>query len=103
MQALGADTIYPKASGAAAKTEDISFAAARGSYDWLRLYFEEVIWPFEEKVATNVETQSKAHAEAKQTLRVHKVDGDAPVDEVSHTARRIMSSAFRTAILSQDA
>ena len=42
--ARGAAAIYPRAGGAAAHTAtDLDGGA--GAYDWLRLYFDEVIWP----------------------------------------------------------
>ena len=42
VEKLGPALIYPHASDAHAKTTDDALAGAKSTYDWLRLYFEEV-------------------------------------------------------------
>ena len=46
---LGKDRVYPRAGEALEDTAGVELAKAAGEYDWLRLYFEEVIWPEAER------------------------------------------------------
>ena len=73
---------------AAARTAtDLSEAA--GAYDWLRLYFEEVIWPESRAVQRRVEEVGR-----RTSGKVWHVDGDQSAAEVETATRRIIAEIF---------
>ena len=78
VERAGADVVYPSTDG---------LSGARGAYDWLRLYFDEVVWPFAEAAAARVD-----EIRGEPRPRVHMVDGDAPVAEVDLATRRIVAA-----------
>eukprot|EP00964_Phaeocystis_antarctica_P055348 scaffold32562_cov42-Phaeocystis_antarctica.AAC.1 len=74
--ARGAAAVYPRAHDAAARTaSDLSGAAGAttqtGAYDWLRLYFDEVVWPEAREVRRRVEARRAAGE-----VQLHVVDGE---------------------------
>ena len=80
----GAAAVYPAVGAAAAKTTaDLSGAA--GEYDWLRLYFDEVIWPEAMTVGAHVEARRQA-----ASVDVHSLDGDRPTADVEADTRRVI-------------
>eukprot|EP00908_Phaeocystis_cordata_P019407 Transcript_30916.p1 GENE.Transcript_30916~~Transcript_30916.p1 ORF type:complete len:441 (-),score=181.40 Transcript_30916:58-1380(-) len=103
---LGAGTVFPRAHDAAARTcTDLSVAA--GAYDWLRLYFEEVIWPEALQVQRHVE-EVRAQLGAGEVLRaiggpeagaargkVYTVDGDRSPEDVERATRKIIATMFQ--------
>ena len=103
---LGAGTVFPRAHDAAARTStDLSVAA--GAYDWLRLYFEEVIWPEALQVQRHVE-EVRARLGAGEVLRaiggpeagatrgkVYTVDGDWSPEDVERATRKIIATMFQ--------
>ena len=85
--ARGVGHTYPRARDAAAHTaSDLSGAA--GEYDWLRLYFDEVIWPEAREVRRRVEARRAAG-----DVRLHVVDGEAAEPELETATRRIIAGA----------
>jgi len=85
---LGEAVVYPRAGAEGAKTDaDLSHAA--GAYDWLRLYFDEVIWPEAAKVRRHVD-----EARASGRIKVHVVDGEVPPADVERATRQIISDVF---------
>ena len=82
---LGRSLVYPVAGSANAKTSaDLSVAAEE--YDWLRLYFDEVIWPEAQVVQAHVET-----CRAERSVDVHTIDGDQPTADVELATRCVIS------------
>ena len=79
VERAGAEVVYPTDGG---------LGAARGAFDWLRLYFDEVVWPFAQEAAARVDERTEPRP------RVHEVDGDAPMVEVDRAARRIIAAAL---------
>ena len=86
---LGKDRVYPRAGEALEDTAGVELAKAAGEYDWLRLYFEEVIWPEAEKVRAHVR-----HLHRSGTVQVCWVSGDEPPCEVEAATRQIIKRAL---------
>ena len=82
---LGRPLVYPAASSTGAKTS-VDLSVAAGEFDWLRLYFDEVIWPEAQVVHAHVETRR-----AERSVDVHVIDGDQPAAEVELATRRVIS------------
>lgn len=59
---------------------------ASGDYDWLWLYFQELIWPSAERVRTRLGELQHAG------LRVHSVDGTQPEEQVAQQTASIIRS-----------
>ena len=85
---LGKKRVFPRADEALEPGEsDLSKAA--GSYDWLRLYFEEVIWPEATRVQ---ETVQRRHRSGEAD--VHTVRGDVKPAEVERATRAVIARAL---------
>ena len=82
----GASVVYPRPDAARARTT-INLQPAAGSYDWLFLYFEEVIWPEAEGVQRNVDR-------LRGSKDIHVVDGDLSPKEVEAATRDVIASAL---------
>ena len=68
---------------------------ARGEYEWLWLYFNEVVWPCAEKVQAHVDRVSELHLTQAWTPAVHEIDGGMSVEEVaSRTGEFVNLSGF---------
>ena len=63
--------------------DDLSVAA--GEYDWLRLYFDEVVWP----EASLVEQHVAERASGGRSVRI--VDGTCTADEVARNTQQFIS------------
>lgn len=59
-------------------------------YDWLRLYFDEVVWPEAEQVERRVDELRSGGR-----LDVVVVDGTAPSEAVVEKTQRFISSVSR--------
>ena len=87
----GASAVYPAAPDAVAEAD---LRGAAGEYDWLRLYFEEVIWPEAEAVRRRVHELGTRAASSSGHVDVHVVDGDQSPKDVERETRRVISRAF---------
>jgi len=86
--AHGTAAIYPRPGDSAARTA-VDLSGGAGTYDWLRLYFEEVIWPEAQQVRQRVEARRAAGE-----VRLHVIDGERSAAEMERATRRIISDAY---------
>ena len=85
----GPSAIFPGADAPHARTA-ADLRRAAGEYEWLWLYFDEVIWPEAESVQRHVRELQCASA-----ARVHVVDGDLAPVQVEAATRRVIAKALR--------
>jgi len=84
-------SVFPSAGAAAARTAaDLSTAA--GGYEWLRLYFDEVVWTEAEKVRGHVDAQARA-----RPCSVRSIDGNRSAADVLQETKRFMQEVARLA------
>lgn len=79
--------VYPSAQEALEEGTDLS--EAEGEYDWLRLYFEEVIWPEAERVSERVR-----HLHRSGEADVYYVQGDQPPADVERATQDMIERAL---------
>lgn len=89
----GRPFVYPAAHEAEAKTQ-VDLSTAHGphpnGYDWLRLYFDEVVWPEAEGVERNVNRLREGGS-----IDVVVVDGTASSEVVVQKTQQFISSVSK--------
>jgi hypothetical protein len=73
---IGPELIYPQQNHVG-----IDLSVATGEYDWMRLYFDELVWPSAARVSARVQELKRE----RQGL-VHTISGEGSVEEVARAA-----------------